>query len=186
MKLEELFLKKEELPILHKSCFQVPIHPKLLNEDLREYEELAKELFPLVANEWYSDLKKYNSDDKDERKWINQVYLNKKPKITSELHRQFVNDIWEDNIQTSDNGFVTGFQISRNAGGSLYFNEEDENCRAFGKVYIKFSDEKRREFSFKGNEMYTYASSNIDYYPGALFLRNWAIMYMNEVSKQIF
>jgi len=35
MNLEQLFLKKEELPILYKTCFEIPIHPKLLDENLR-------------------------------------------------------------------------------------------------------------------------------------------------------
>ena len=34
--------------------------------------------------------------------------------------------------------------------------------------------------------MHVYAQHNIDHYPGALFLRNWAILYMNEVFKQVF
>jgi hypothetical protein len=188
MKLEELFLKKEELPILHKTCFQIPIHPKLLSEDLRNYESLAKDIFPYIADDWYSDLKKYVANDKDGKKWIDEVYLDKKPEIKSELHRQFVNDVWEDLIQTADNGLVTCFSINRNAGGSLYFNEEEFNCQSFGKVYIKFSEEKWKEFQFEDefNKLHVYAPHNIDSYPGALFLRNWAIKYMNEVFKEIF
>lgn len=189
MDLEKLFLKKEELPILYKNCFQIPIHPKLLDENIKIDESIAKKIFPQVAEEWYEDLKKYSElQNLEEKDHINQVYLDKKPKLTRELNRQYVNEIWEDLVQTHDNGLVTCFSINRNAGGSLYFNKGELNCRSFGSIYIKFSEEKRREFRFeeKHNQMHIYASHNIDYYPGALFLRNWAIKYMNEVFKQIF
>ena len=156
MKLEKLFLTKEELPILHETCFQIPIHPKLLDENISINPEIARDIFPQVAEEW-----------------------------SKELSRKFPEG-WENLYQTNENGLVTGFNISRNYGGSLYFNEEDSSCRAFGKVYIKLSDEKRNKFEFEKNKIYTYASHNIDHYPGALFLRNWAIKYMNGVFKDIF
>jgi len=156
MKLDDLFLKKEELPILHGTCFQIPIHPKLLNENIKINENIAKDIFPQVAEEW-----------------------------SNEMQKKFPEG-WECDYNLRENGFVSGFSISRNYGGSLYFLEDELNCRAFGKSYIKFSDEKRKEFTSKENQLYTYASHNIDYYPGALFLRNWAIKYMNEVFKEIF
>ena len=49
-----------------------------------------------------------------------------------------------------------------------------------------FSDKKAKEFEIRKNTAFVYAHHNIDAYPGALFLRNWAIRYMNEVFKQIF
>jgi hypothetical protein len=58
MELEELFLKKEELPILYKTCFQIPIHPKLLDPSLNINTPIANRIFPEVAEEWYEDLKK--------------------------------------------------------------------------------------------------------------------------------
>ena len=39
---------------------------------------------------------------------------------------------------------------------------------------------------FAENRLYVYAQHNVDSYPGALFLRNWAILYMNEVFKELF
>jgi len=156
MKLNDLLLKKEELPILDETCFQVPIHPKLLDDKISLNPDLAKNIFPQVAEEW-----------------------------SKELKRKFP-ESWKDLYQTSENGFATGFQISRDCAGNIYFDEEDNNCRAFGKRYIQFSEEKFKEFQNGKNEIYTYASGNIDHYPGALFLRNWAIKYMNEVFKEIF
>lgn len=154
MKIEDLFLKKEELPILHETCFQVPIHPRLLNENISINPNIAKSLFPQVAEEW-----------------------------SKELNRKIPH--YDDLIQISGNGLVTGFQISRDYGGNIYFDIKDSNCRAFGQKYIKFSEEKTKEFKFDKNQIYCYSNNNIDYYPGALFLRNWAIMYMNEVFKKI-
>ena len=69
----------------------------------------------------------------------------------------------------------------------MYFNENEIfSCQSFGKPYILFSEEKAKEFKSKGNRFFVYSPHNIDYYPGALFLRNWAIMYMNEVLKEVF
>jgi hypothetical protein len=57
MKLERLFLKKEELPILYRTFFQIPIHPKLLNENIKIDKTIAERILPDVVNEWYEDLK---------------------------------------------------------------------------------------------------------------------------------
>ena len=46
MELEKLFLRKEELPILHETCFQIPIHPRLLNPDLEIEESIARKNIP--------------------------------------------------------------------------------------------------------------------------------------------
>jgi hypothetical protein len=188
MKLEELFLKKEELPILYETCFQVPIHPRLLRNNIKINETIAQRIFLDVAKEWYNDLKKYvETENPENKEWINEVFLKEEPKITKMPNRQFFN-YWEDYIQTNENGLVTCFSISRNAGGSLYFDKDEMNCESFGKLYIKFSEEKIKEFRFeeKFNKSFCYAGTNIDSYPGALFLRNWAIKYMNEVFKQVF
>lgn len=193
MKLEELFLRKEELPILHKSCFQIPIHPKLLDEKLNIDKEIAHKIFLQVADDWYDDLSRYVETENlkiEELKWIKEVYLLEKPKIEKRFNSQIILGCWEDRIQTRNNGFVDCFLINRDFEGSLYFDEEDDNCKSFGKSYIKFSEEKFKEFEFEriGNyqKILTYASHNIDNYPGALFLRNWAIQYMNNIFEKIF
>lgn len=186
MELEELFLKKEELPILYKTCFQIPIHPKLLDPSLNIDTLIAKRIFPDVAQDWYEDLKKYNPEDKQEKEWIDNVFLKEKPVIEKQFNHQIMN-FWQDDTNIEKNGFVSCFSISRNAGGSIYFDEEDFNCRSIGKAYIHFSDEKYKEFKPEGEDnLFVYSSHNIDHYPGALFLRNWAIKYMNEVFRQVF
>lgn len=162
MKLNDLLLKKEELPILHETCFQIPIHPKLLDPKIKINEDIAKDIFPQVAEEWSKELEK-----------------NKLPN-------------YDNLIKFGDNGLVTGFQISRDFGGNIYFDEEDSSCKnGIPNRYILFSEEKAKEFEYKklGGKIsiaYNYANGNINDYPGALFLRNWAIKYMNEVFKEIF
>jgi hypothetical protein len=185
MNINSLLLTKEELPILHDNCFQIPIHPKLLDPNLQLNPLIAKKIFPQVAEEWHSDLKSYLPLEKnlEKRKWYEDVFL-KKEKVNFEYGRQSFGG-WEDNIQTLDNGFVCYFSIHRNYGGSLYFMEDELQCQALGKIYIKFSEDKQKEFENKNERIWTYASHNLDYYPGALFLRNWAISYMNEAFKEI-
>ncbi len=184
MILEELFLKKEELPILHETCFQIPIHPKLLDNNLRIDEAIAQRIFPKVAKEWYTELKEYHPEDDKKKEWIDNVFLKEKPNIEKHFNHQIFN-FWQDDVNFMDNGLVQCFSISRNAGGSLYFNKDEFNCQSFGNLYIRFSEDKKKEFQFEKNKIYVYSSHNIDHYPGALFLRNWAIKYMNKVFKQI-
>ena len=185
MELEQLFLRKEELPIFYKNCFEIPIHPRLLDPTIQIDKSIAQRIFPQVAEEWYEDLRKYSPEDKQEKEWIEGVYLKEKPVIEKHYNHQMLN-FWQDDVDLADNGFITCFSISRNAGGSIYFNKDDLNCESFGFHYIKFSEEKKKEFQFNENKIYVYSSHNIDHYPGALFLRNWAIKYMNEVFKELF
>jgi hypothetical protein len=160
MAINKLVLTKEELPILHDICFQIPIHPKLFDPSLQLNPLIAREIFPQVAEEWQDELK------------------NKFPSG------------WEDGIQVDDNGFVTGFSISRDYGGALYFDKSDRHCTSLIPTrMIAFSEDKVKEFEYKKLKDYSlsfvYASHNINDYPGALFLRNWVIKYMNEVLQEL-
>lgn len=171
MQLEELFLKKEELPILNETCFQIPIHPKLLDSSLNIDTSIAQRIFPEVRECWYKELK--------DSPIYNKVSFSKNSFEDSHI------------IQCAENGFATGLQISRDHGGGIYFDEEDFNCNiVIPTQYVRFSKEKVREFKFKEVGKYAvswkYSSTNIDEFSGALFLRNWAIKYMNEVFKQVF
>lgn len=200
MNIEDLMLKKEELPILRDRCFQVPIHPKLLDSSVNIDENIAKRVFPQVAEEWYGDLLEYteNMDDEGNKKWFESVFLREKPTIKKEVGIQRIYPVrWEDKVSNGDNGFAYELSISRNAGGSLYFMEKDDCCKTAtslnylpGKGYIRFSKEKALEFGKKKHGDHItfdcYGHHNIDNYPGALFLRNWAISYLNEAMKLIF
>lgn len=195
-------LKKEEVPILHERCFEVPIFPKLLSPDIKLDENLAKIVFPTATEEWYSDLIEYskNLEDKNTKKWIDSVFLKKKPKIKKEFNDQFLDTLyWKDQVFTLKNGFASSLSISRDAGGTLYFNSDDMFSPKFisfdsSAGYIRFSKEKALEFkigdviklpnNIEGVKVYIYNMHNVDHYPGALFLRNWAILYLNKAMKQ--
>ncbi len=204
MNLEDLMLKKEEIPILHDCCFQVPIHPKLLDSEIKLDQNLARTTFPKAAEEWYNDLVEYSKklEDDENKKWISEVFLKKRPKIIKKYASQELDTLgWQDQFFTLENGFAYSLSISRDAGGSLYFHEDDTLCEVFvpfnaSTGYIRFPKEKALEYSkddliiklgsgSEGVEVYIYASHNIDYYPGALFLRNWTILYLNEAMKQV-
>lgn len=200
MKGIDLALTKEEIPIMGNTFFQVPIHHKLLDSRLNIDRTIAKKVFSNVAEGWYNDLKKYTSQkklSKEDNEWINRVFLKEKPIIQEEYGRQVIKTLnWEDTAIVGDNGFVTSFCIDRNYGGSLYFLKE-RGCEAPISLenpdssYIKFSPDKAKEFGCRtlGEEgekfvmVYVYGQHNVDHYPGALFLRNWAISYMNEALK---
>jgi len=202
MNLQDILLKKEELPIEDENMFFVPIHPRLLDPEISLDSYIAKRVFPKAAEEWYKDLGEYAKSPElkeDTREWLQDVFLKEKPKIKLEYGKQVLNTIgWHDDVRIDDNGFASMFSINRNAGGSLYFNREELGCETFVPFehgrFIKFSKEKLKEFAVEvreepgldGAKLRIYSQHNVDYYPGALFLRNWAIEYMNEALTQIF
>jgi len=129
-------------------------------------------------------------------------FSEKKPKIKKEHDYQVVDSVnWKDDVFTNENGFADSLMISRNSGGTLYFNRNDFNCEAFAPFdasagYIRFSKDKCLEFGIENKDMRlgsgvegvnvsVYSMHNVDYYPGALFLRNWVILYLNEAMKQV-
>jgi len=198
MNIEELLLKKEELPILRESCFQIPIHPRLLDETLEINPELANQVLPQVTDEWYTELGQYCETLKDEeaKAWIKGAFLKKGARVIQNLANPIFGG-WTINVSLENSGFAEGLSIGRNGGGSLYFDSKDTNCKHFvsfdSEGYIRFPRQKAENFALKikdtpnlqGVVVYTYGSHNIDAYPGALFLRNWAIAYENEALKEI-
>ena len=206
MKLEELRLKKEELPILNENCFKVPIHPihpRLLDPHIILPDDLASRIFPETTTEWFKDLKEYreNADlDNQTREWYDEVWLKEEPVITREGTLQVIRPgHWKDEYITHENGFARCLSISRDFGGSFYFPGTSElECSEMlpesgESRYIRFSSQKAKEFSFeeipfedgKYLKIHVYGHHNIDHYPGALFLRNWAINYMNKAFEFI-
>lgn len=204
MEISDLILRKEEIPIIHESCFELPIHPLLINPETMIDVGLASKVFPQAAEEWYEDLKAYRETKNlcaQTKEWYDNFLLNEKPEVKVEYGRQSIFDgVWVDDVELNDNGFARGLSISRNSGGTIYFNEGEHNCQIIVRLgsggvlkYIKFPEEKAREFGFEEMELdsgkiilaHAYAHHNIDYYPGALFLRNWGILYLNEALKSI-
>ena len=166
MNLEELYLTKEELPILYESCFKIPIHPRILDPNIKIDITIAQRIFPKVEEEWYKDLKEKG--------------------LTGKM--TFKDSCIE---QYSDNGFLEGFQISRDHGGNIFFDSIEDSCRTvIPSKFIMFSKEKAIEFECQKIREISlanaYTPGNVDSFHGALFLRNFGIIYMNEVFKQIF
>ena len=204
MEFEKLILRKEEIPILYENCFQVPIHPKLLDPTIKLDENIAKKVFAKAADEWYNELVEYadSLEEKNTQRWIREVFIKKKPKIKKEYGRQKLDTLyWEDSVFNLKNGFASSLSINRNAGGTLYFNRDTIDSEGFALFnspggYIRFSKDKALEFSFdnriinlgegsEGVNVHIYNLHNVDHYPGALFLRNWALLYLNEAMKQV-
>ncbi|MEK6833339.1 MAG: hypothetical protein AABY32_04790 [Nanoarchaeota archaeon] len=179
MKLEELFLKKEELPIignLHKIFFQVPIHPKLLDNSLNIDRGIAQRLFPQVVEKWYEELKNYIPSDREEMVWINNLFS----------ERDLI-DNRRSKVLFMNNGLVKTFSIDNNKGGALHFDKQVLNYKSYALTYIRFTEEKYKEFASEkdGDNIFVYSQENINTHSKALFLRNWPMAYMNEVLKQV-
>ena len=59
LSLDDLLLRKEELPILHGTSFHVPIHPLLLSEGVKISPLIPRQVFPIVAWEWFEEFTAY-------------------------------------------------------------------------------------------------------------------------------
>lgn len=194
--LDLLLLRKEELPIHHGTSFVTPIYPALLREDVQLDPQLAHQVFPQAAQEYHQDLTTYieTMQDEKEKQWYQEVFLKNPTVQTDEYGRQSIlSGMWEDLVFTTDTGFAHCLSINRNVGGTLFFNEEDIDC---SRNYIfpprvNFTSEKFEAYAVEkltGTAAVTanaYANHNIDHYPGALFLRSWAILYLNEAIKSL-
>ncbi|MEK6938712.1 MAG: hypothetical protein AABX04_06730 [Nanoarchaeota archaeon] len=189
MKLEELLLKKEELPILGEaSRFVVPIHPALLQVKLDP--DLCHRVFPQVAQEWYIELSAYAEtvEDPEIKKWYREYFLAQEPIIEMRTGRQTIKHLWwQDLHQIRENGFAEGLGITRDQG-MLLLNEEPQYVPR-GLVnfvpdkFAAYTTEKMQRV--QGMRAFIYERQNITTYPAALFMRNWAMMYLNEVMKSV-
>ena len=194
MDLEDLLLKKEELSIRRETDFVVPIYPALLRTEIQLDPQIAHRVFAQAAQEYHQELNKHieTMKDEEEKKWYQDVFLRDPTVKPDERGRQFIlNGMWEDYVLTSKTGFARALANDGVSGGSLYYNSDDSTCR--GYVYppvVQFSLEKFEAYSIKkisqpGGIAYKYSSHNIDNFPQALFLRNWAILYLNEVMREL-
>ena len=130
---------------MHEKCFQIPIHPKLLDPELKIDEAIARNVLPAVELDWHNDLTEYTSklEEGQIKEWITRAFLKGKPSY------------WISEIHTAKNGLARVLSISRDGGGSLCFDEMDSNCKTavFFKHggYIQFDEEKIKEFNFDKN-----------------------------------
>ncbi|MBD3318934.1 hypothetical protein GF342_03410 [Candidatus Woesearchaeota archaeon] len=178
-------------PITHERYFHVPILPQCVEGTVVLDPQLAQRVFPRAAELWVRQLPEYEGPH---REWIEDVWLPKKGMVTSRYGRPYMEEMhWECMVETDDSGFARFLSISRNAGGSLYCNPREcefpvlvgshsRVMQAPIEVARAFSLEQISEDVF---QMYVYAPHNVDFFPGALFLRNWAALYMNEVFQTV-
>jgi hypothetical protein len=189
MQLQDLLLTKAEIPITHETLFLVPIHPRLLDPDIQLDPGLASQVFPTAAEEWHADLTEHTRglEPGQTRTWYEEVFLAPGYEISERFGRRVVGlkGIWSCQVVNRDNGFAYGLSISRNAGGSL--DIPHDGPRYIYPPRVNFSDEKFAAYDAKtvdtsdraGVMAHIYDHHNIDYRPGALFMRNWALLYLN-------
>lgn len=215
MDLEQILIKKEEIPITEvntgvgpRPYFQLPIHPIFASEEIKLDECLAQKLFPEVLGDWYTELKAHADSLPvgNERNWFYEVFLNEKPYIKKRYGNQYIGprEIWKDDVGFLKNGFTFYFSLERNTAGSIgvHFGDFDGARTHIGSGQVKFTPEKFAEYDCdrdlkkkitkkeireakNGVNAYVFGHHNVELYASALFLRNWAIMYENEALKSL-
>lgn len=209
MKLEDLYLKKEEIKTFYqKHCgihaILVPVHPRLVDEDLRFDPKLAHKVFPKAAEDWYNnDLRKQlEIEENENNRAVIKQDLNKKFSVKRRYNSWSVNPpgCWNDITVYNDNrGFAKSFKLDTNIAGSLILDTSfgDEYDKApLNPPMVNFTPEKFLEYSCLPKERverpdlgtlgYAYRPHNTGSTSGILLLKNWTIAYLNEAMKQIF
>lgn len=194
MNINDILLKKEEIPIFNDKYFFVPIYPPLLTTDIDPM--IARRVFPQAAQEWQVDLQKAAEGAPQEKKeWYENVFLAPALKIEERNGSQIVippQGGWYDDVVTANNGFATVLSINRNHG-MLMFIEDNRSLEYICRPSVNFTPEKFKAYAapveqlenLSGIQSYVYCRENIIGLPAALFLRNWAILYLNESLKSI-
>lgn len=196
-----LQLTKDEIKITKFGGFEVPIPPVLLNPSTRLDPKLAQRVFSEVPSAWYDELSAYLEGPegmKDENKdFYRQSFLGRKrPTIIEEFGEKTLDTVpWKDRVHTDERGFATSLMINRNSGGSLYYTEGDRCCEkgidldGEDNIFFRLSREKISQLihgkSGKYGELRVYAHHNVDYLPGAFFLRDWALRYINAAMASL-
>lgn len=195
MNIEQLVLTKEEIPILHGRCFELPIHPALLREKLNPL--LAHHVFPQAAKEWYDDFSEAvkRETDPQNKRWYEEVFL-VHPEITIENGHQvlisLLHGVWRDMVLTEENGFASSLSINRDVGGTIGYQRDISVHNYICPPYVNFTPEKLRAYAaqppsegLRGVRAHSYNLHNVDHLPGALFLRNWGLLYLNAAMCSI-
>ncbi len=202
MNIDDLLLRKEELPVVTTNyydnfSFCIPVHPALLRPDISLDANLPQTVFLQAAQEWYHDLQEILPlvPGEETKRWFQEVFLTEEPEVERRYDRfRLKNGTWESQVFPTETGFC-GLSISRNAGGSLIPPER----HVLGTRYVRFTREKFAAYACPddpevhmgpdGKSLvvrgYAYGHHNIDYYPGALFLRNWGMAYLNAAMRSL-
>ncbi len=208
MELEDLLLKREEVPIglpfgpiikeFDNQWCMIPIHHSLkdsLPDDLKYDMSLALGVMN-DAIDWYEeDLRRYHKGLADEgvKGWVERIFLNDLP---------VKRDVWKwpmglgrgmrvDMVVSQDFlyslGLTTDCHIYADTGAF------DGTGMDNGKVNL--SKEKFVEYSIDGDvrdwdgfyccDMYAWQQHNVDTIPQAIMLRDWAILYENVLLRKM-
>jgi len=197
--LENILIEKNEIPIKYNTCFHVPIHPILIEPEIRLDPVLAPRIFPQVVVEWYDEMTTLAELERDQetKKRYQSTFLKQRPVIDNEKLVNFTVQ-WKPNVKTTKEGFAKLLSLGGNSG-LLYFYPQYSNVSQgcvedVNPNKIRFTPEKFCEYSLPdlfqgdgvpGRDLYVYQQHNIEDLPTALFFRNWAIMYLNEALKSI-
>ncbi|MBU3904953.1 MAG: hypothetical protein KJ906_02290 [Nanoarchaeota archaeon] len=210
MKLEDILLKRGEVPVVGNHVF-VPIHPKLFDQSLEINKNLAQEVFPEAAQEWYNDMEEHvkTTDDKQTKFLFSLVSKSKKPLI-KKIDGKYAVIRPEYQIESKTegmltNGLVKSFVPWGGGHGSLGLagmsddgpepGIDIESTARIGPRNTRFSEEKFKEYCFipkdkindysHGTAAYAYTQHNVDIYFQASFLECWVRNYLNEVMKRV-
>src|SRR3989338_1399123 len=201
----DIQLTKDELPLCGKTSYKLLIHPRLLDTNTRLDPNLADEVFPQAADEWYDDLcasLARNEMDTETREHCQMFVDLGRPTVSWDIYsrrpRLSTVSSYEGLVQTSANGFAYVLGIERNFAGSLIYNpnflRSDQQYMPLdgsrGRLFNGIHPQKAREFAIEklGNGMArvnTYSEHNIYTHSGAIFLRNWGILYLNAAMKSV-
>jgi len=209
MKLEELLLKREEIPIggynrefSSPACI-VPIHHSL-RDHIPDNIKYDRELAYSVMNEtidWYvEDLKEYYEQlvDLATKQWVEKAFLDRLPEKR---------DDWGESSPLGG-GWIVYMVLSQNF---LYSLGLTVHCHLYAdtgsfvsddinSTYARFTKEKFIEFSKDGDvredvrdfgrdrkyyfcRAYAWHQHNVDIIPEAIMLRDWAILYENLLLR---
>lgn len=196
MNLQELLLTKDEIPIFQDKYFVVPIHPLLLTEKLDP--RIAHHVFPLAAREWYTELQKAPATP-EKREWYKKVFLGHEPHIEEKNGIQIMTPPsggWLDHVTTADNGFATVLGVNRDQGMLMFMEGWMRSFDYICSPNVNISRPKLKAYAapdppaiqvedLPGVNAFVYRRENIIEFPAALFLRNWAILYLNKALKSI-
>jgi len=183
MNIEDILIKKEEVPMGDSGRSVIPVHPKLLSEEVQLDPRLAHNLFPAAVKDWYEELTGYVAglNEGQSRNWIQEVFLSDGFEVvTGDRYQHAAGGVLEDGVKGhKKNGFAGPLSI----GGSCACIGIDGTDNGSNHIIGVDFDEEKWEF-FKGS--YTYSGHNLDSYPMGLFARNWALIYINECLKISF
>jgi len=180
--------------LINGTVFYVPIHPVLFEGGVELDPKLAMGAFPDVAREWHTDLMmRRNRLPGGKERELYDSFLEFGSEVSKEGGEYVLGGMWRSEVIIGGGGFARGLSINRDVGGSLDYNPVDVDCE-IGMIprkgrFFGLSEAKVKEFgrlwAEGGYLLDVYGQHNVDNLPGALFLRNWAVKYLNAAVESV-